>query len=251
MLAQFIGLEFSRVRIHRVERRELQRHVDYGARRFRHSRRRMRIRDRIESLITNVGDDVDRYRRARKLPFQCRSQPAAAFRSQGSAASVARTFRERCSLNPFSCASATCLPPSAPAFARDRNAVGPAAARLEARTFNPARFQQHRRARLNIRQHLRHGDRRQLVPRFLIRAAIFVQTRDGMRLARAGEYWFVDRRKRVCIVHWSTSKRNRQADRRSSCLCTCRRQKPAGRRSRASHHRGARRTLRCCAVRRQ
>ena len=58
MLAQLIRLEFTRVRIHGVKSRKLQRHIHYNARRLRHSRRRPRISDRIETLVTNIGDDV-------------------------------------------------------------------------------------------------------------------------------------------------------------------------------------------------
>src|SRR5829696_6095665 len=58
MLAQLIGLELTRIRVHRVERRKLQRHIDHDARWLRHSRCRTSIGDGIETLVTYVGDDV-------------------------------------------------------------------------------------------------------------------------------------------------------------------------------------------------
>ncbi len=58
MLAQFISFEFPSVRIHRVQRRKFQGNVNHCSRRFRHARSRIRIADRIESLVTNVSDDT-------------------------------------------------------------------------------------------------------------------------------------------------------------------------------------------------
>ena len=59
MVAQLVGLELTGVGVHRIQRSEFQRNVNHQTR-FSDAGRGLRIADGIETLIADVGHDIDR-----------------------------------------------------------------------------------------------------------------------------------------------------------------------------------------------